>query len=183
MFVDVQHRSKFMRFDASSALLLHQKKRGVNDLGIMRKSGKGKWEPFKKVNAALRLPFSNPSSHYRTSTIDASIHSVPYFFSNKARICIRRCFRGLLTLLHDCFLLRESRAFILNRKLFIERLPFFPKKFETTDKKIWFFNRFMSICVHWENSSLLKNLDFSILDVHSIDDCKCKNCIKCVIWI
>lgn len=35
--------------------------------------------------------------------------------------------------------------------------------------------------VHWENSSLLKNLDFSIL--HSIDNCKCKNCIKCVIWI
>lgn len=43
--------------------------------------------------------------------------------------------------------------------------------------------RFMSICVHWENSSLFKNLNFSILDVHSIDNCKCKNCIKCVIWI
>lgn len=52
----------------------------VNDLGIMRKSAKGKWEPVEKVNTGWRLPLSNPSSHYRASTIDASIRSMPYFF-------------------------------------------------------------------------------------------------------
>lgn len=79
----------------------------------------------------------------------------------------------------SCFENRARSSWIVN----FSSNVFFPKKFETTDKKIWFFNRFMSICVHWENSSVLKNLDFSILDVHSIDNCKCKNCIKCVIWI
>lgn len=81
----------------------------------------------------------------------------------------------------SCFENRARSSWIVNfsSNVFLS----FQRSLKRLIKKIWFFNRFMSICVHWENSSLLKNLDFSILDVHSIDNCKCKNCIKCVIWI
>lgn len=36
-----------------------------------------------KVNAGWRLPLSNPSSHYRARTIDASIRSAAYFFAGR----------------------------------------------------------------------------------------------------
>lgn len=60
-----------------------------------------------------------------------------FFFSPPNETRIWRCFRGLLALLHDFFLLRGSGAFIAsNCKLFVERksersfLPSFREKFE-----------------------------------------------------